>query len=96
MDAQFPKIWYFAVPNGGQRNKIVAAKLKQEGVKSGVPDIYVPVWKLWIEMKREKGGALQESQKAWRDYLLGIGDNYILAKGFSDAKVKVGQFLDAL
>jgi len=35
------KVCWFAVPNGGQRNKIVAAKLKAEGVKAGVPDICV-------------------------------------------------------
>ena len=29
----------FAVPNGGLRNKRVAATLKREGVKSGVPDM---------------------------------------------------------
>ena len=30
----------FAIPNGGQRHKAVAAKLKAEGVKSGVPDLF--------------------------------------------------------
>lgn len=95
-ELQFPKVRFFAVPNGGQRNKIVAAKLKKEGVRSGVPDLYVPAWKLWIEFKREKGGSLSPTQKEWRDYLLGIGDNYFVAKGFTDAKVKLAQFLDAL
>ena len=31
-------IWY-AVPNGGLRNKRVAADLKRQGVKAGVPDL---------------------------------------------------------
>lgn len=49
--------WVFAVPNGGLRDKITAAKLKHEGVKSGVPDIMVPITcqayaGLFIEMKR--------------------------------------------
>lgn len=34
--------WMFAIPNGGERNPIVAAKLKAEGVKAGVPDIFLP------------------------------------------------------
>ena len=34
-------ICYWAVPNGGQRNKAVAAKLKREGAKAGVPDLTV-------------------------------------------------------
>src|SRR5690348_18167176 len=32
----------YAVPNGGDRNKIVAAKMKREGVKPGVPDYCLP------------------------------------------------------
>ena len=32
----------FAVPNGGARHPAVAAKLKAEGVKSGVPDVLWP------------------------------------------------------
>ena len=57
----------FAVPNGGDRRPSVAASLKAEGVKPGVPDLFLPValryddeqgWcvtryhGLWIEMKR--------------------------------------------
>ena len=50
----------FAIPNGGERNKIVAANLKAEGVKSSVPDIFLPVargpWHgLFIELKKFKG-----------------------------------------
>ena len=29
----------YAIPNGGARHKAVAAKLRAEGVKPGVPDI---------------------------------------------------------
>jgi len=32
---------FFAIPNGGLRNIKVAAKLKQEGVKAGVADLFV-------------------------------------------------------
>lgn len=32
-----------AIPNGGERNKIVASRLKAEGVRSGVPDLFLPV-----------------------------------------------------
>ena len=60
----------FHVPNGGSRNKIEASKLKQMGVRAGVPDLVLPVPKgiysgLFIEMKYNKG-RLQDSQK---DYL---------------------------
>lgn len=57
----------FAVPNGGERQKAVAANMKAEGVKSGVPDLVLPIpvvgnsavegstWYagLYLEMKRK-------------------------------------------
>ncbi len=55
--------WLFAVPNGGLRDKITAAKLRHEGVKPGVPDLFLPLpfdnrngkWAgLFIEMKRDE------------------------------------------
>jgi hypothetical protein len=56
---QYPKLLIYAIPNGGQRNAIVAAKMKAEGVLSGVPDLHIPVAKgrfhgLYIEMKAGK------------------------------------------
>jgi hypothetical protein len=42
---RYPKGLIFAIPNGGQRNVIVASKLKAEGVLSGVPDLCVPIAK---------------------------------------------------
>lgn len=46
----------FHVPNGGYRNKIEASNLKRQGVKAGVPDLFLPVPNkkfhgLFIEMK---------------------------------------------
>lgn len=46
----------YAIPNGGQRNAVVAAKLKAEGVRAGVLDVHLPLARggahgLWIEHK---------------------------------------------
>ena len=65
-----PKILYYAVPNGGWRNKITAAKLKASGVRAGVPDLVIAEPRkgchgLYIELKRAKGGRLSERQKEW-------------------------------
>lgn len=59
----------FAVPNGGDRNKIVAGKMKAEGVRPGVPDYLLPVPRngfigLAIELKR-MGGYASREQKDW-------------------------------
>lgn len=57
----------FAIPNGGERNKIVAANLKAEGVRAHVPDIFLPVPRgkwcgLFLEMKKQ-GGRVDPGQK---------------------------------
>lgn len=81
----------FAIPNGGQRNRIIGAKLKLEGVKPGIPDLMFAVARkgyhgLFIEMKRQKGGNLQGNQKKWRDWLLEQGYAVTMAKGAEHAK----------
>jgi len=75
----------YAVPNGGDRNKIVAKRLKDEGVNSGVPDLHVPGLRLWIEMKRIKGSVTSDKQKDWHAYLRSIGDTVVVAKGATEA-----------
>ena len=55
----YPTIKIIAVPNGGKRAISVAKKLKAEGVKRGVPDLFIPELKLWIEMKKVKGGSVK-------------------------------------
>ena len=82
----------FAIPNGGHRHIAVAAKLKVTGVCSGVPDLFVPEWRLWIEMKREKGGSVSAEQKDWLEYLNGCGYTAFVTKGCKDAQDKVLAF----
>lgn len=93
---QYPKFRIFAIPNGAWcQNVKTAQKLKREGLSSGVPDLYIPALKLWIEMKRQKGSKTSESQKEWMEYLKSIGDGVILANGFEDAKRQVKSFISA-
>jgi len=82
----FGEVRIFAIPNGGARSITTAAKLKVEGVSAGVPDLYVPAWKLWIEMKRMSGGVVSKDQKDWHSYLMSIGDTVIVCKGADAAK----------
>jgi len=57
-------VCWFAVPNGGQRNKIVASKLKAEGVKAGVPDICIihDGMAYFLEVKKPKTGDSAKGQ----------------------------------
>lgn len=82
----FKDVRIFAIPNGGARNVVTAARMKVEGVTAGVPDLYIPAWKTWIEFKRVKGGALSPKQKDWLAYLEAIGDTVIVARGAEHAK----------
>ncbi len=70
---QFPHfadlLW--ATPNGGSRNKLEAIRLKAEGVKAGVPDLFLCIAKgkyhgFFIEMKvgRNKPTLSQKSMMA--------------------------------
>lgn len=47
---QYPEEYniIFAIPNGGKRDIREAARLKRQGVKAGVPDIFVPISKIYL------------------------------------------------
>lgn len=70
---QYPELdMLFAVPNGGHRHPAVAARLKAEGVKASIPDIFLDVPRqgyhgLRIELKApggngERRGELKQAQ----------------------------------
>jgi hypothetical protein len=85
-ELQYPKIKLFAIPNGGNRNVVTATMLKAEGVRKGVPDIFIPEWRLWLEFKRVKGGKVSLEQQDWIDYLNGCGYTAVVVNGFDVAK----------
>lgn len=83
--------WLYAIPNGGQRSKAVAGKLRAEGVKRGVPDIALDHARggyhgLRIELKRKRDGRTSDEQAAWRDNLITEGYAWHLAFGWEEAK----------
>ena len=84
----------FAIPNGGFRSRATAARLKAEGVSAGVPDLFVPFSRLWIEMKRTKGGKLSPEQRDWQRYLVDeCGHTWIVCHGAEDAKAQIDAFM---
>lgn len=85
----YPKVRIFAIPNGGARSVSQGMALKAEGTSKGVPDIFIPEWLLWIEMKRQTGGVLSPEQKDWIQYLKFIGHKCIVGRGFEDAQKQV-------
>lgn len=82
----FPDVLIFAIPNGGHRGKAQAGNLKAEGVVPGVPDLYVPAWQWWPEMKRQKGGRVSPDQRRVMEYLQSIGHRVDVCNGCEAAK----------
>lgn len=83
----------FAIPNGGARSPATAGRLKAEGVSSGVPDLCIPAWRLWVEMKRTKGGSVSPEQKDWIKYLEDVGYCVKVCKGAEAAKLQIQAFV---
>jgi len=91
--AKYPQVLIFAIPNGEKRAITVAKRLKMEGVVRGIPDLFIPQWTLWVEMKRISGGRLSPEQRAMIVYLEGIGQKVIVGKGAADASRQILEFL---
>lgn len=81
----YPDVRIMAIPNGGARSQATAGRLKAEGVSPGVPDLFIPAWGLWVEMKRAKGGRVSPEQKDWHQYLASCGYRVIIGHGQTDA-----------
>lgn len=85
LDATHPGLLYFAIPNGGNRNIVTATKLKAEGVKAGVPDLFFPSLRLFIELKRTKGGKVSPAQRDMATRLESCGYRVVVCKGAREA-----------
>lgn len=86
----------YSIPNGGMRNKIVASKLKAEGVTAGVPDLHIPIPNrfyhgLYIEMK-VKPNTPTDSQIAMMNHLQANGYKCSVCYTFSEFVEVVNQY----
>ena len=88
----------FAIPNGGRRDAVTGARLKEEGVKAGVPDVFLPVIRqglggLFIELK---AGTNKPSakQSQWLDELRRAGYAAEAAWGAEEAKTLIMRYLE--
>lgn len=88
----------FAVPNGGDRHKATAGKLRAEGVRAGVPDYILPVAAggyhgLAIELKRQQGGRTSGEQEQWIEALRQEGWRAEVCKGWQQALAVLSDYL---
>jgi hypothetical protein len=96
----------FACPNfaghmGGNVARLRAgAKAKREGRKAGVPDLVLPVARkgyhgLFIEMKRQRGGAVSPEQREWLNALRAENYRAVVCKGAAAAILELTDYLGA-
>ena len=95
---KYPEIdLMFHIPNGGSRNKLEAANLKKQGVKAGVPDLFLPVSRggyhgLFIELKHGKNKPT-EKQTEWLKSLNEQGYAVAVCYGCEEASEKILKYL---
>jgi len=88
----------FAIPNGGLRDKITAARLKAAGVRAGVPDTFLPVprgpWHgLFIELKKPGEHRVDPKQDNFINELIKQGFGAAVCVGWEAASKMLIQYL---
>ena len=99
MEKQYPELSLMhAIPNGGSRNAIEARNLRLQGVKAGVPDIFLPCARngfhgLYIELKRIKGGRVSVEQKKMLLALQEQGYKAVVCYGWEEAANVIQEYM---
>lgn len=88
-----------AIPNGGKRHIKTAMILQRTGVKSGVPDIFLPVARgdkhgMYIELKRIKKSTVSANQKEWLAALTAQGYECTICKGWEAAREEIIRYIE--
>lgn len=87
----------YHVPNGGKRNLYEAVRLKAEGVRAGIPDLFLPVPRgghhgMYIELKAGKNKPT-DMQLWWIEKLKQQGYQVCVCYGWEEAKDKILSYL---
>lgn len=96
---KIPEDVLFAIPNGGKRNVATGRVLKSEGVRSGIPDLFLALKRhsfsgFFIEMKRVKRSVLSEKQTEIHAILRRCGYRVEVCYGADDAIEKIEEYLN--
>lgn len=88
----------FHIPNEGKRPCATGARMRKEGLKRGVPDIFLPVPKgeyhgLFIELKRLRGSKTSDDQKGWISALRRQGYQAHVCEGWQEAADRIEEYL---
>jgi hypothetical protein len=97
-ESQYPELGtLYAIPNGGYRHPATAAALVKEGVRSGIPDLCLPIARrgfnaCYIEMKRI-GGRPSPAQLYMIELLREHGNQVQVCFGAGEAIVAIRFYL---
>lgn len=88
----------YHIPNEGKRSHKTGARMKAEGLKTGVPDICLPVARgghhgLYIELKRVKNSRVTEDQMRWLEDLARQGYVAAVCRGADEAIELITRYL---
>ena len=89
----------YHIPNEGKRSRVTGARMKQQGLKNGVPDLCLPVARcgchaLYIELKRMKGGKPTKDQLDWINRLTRNGNMALVCEGWEPAAKVLEDYLE--
>lgn len=90
--SKYPGVLIFHIPNERKCSIATGKRLKAEGTTAGIPDLFIPAWSCWVEMKRPRG-RLSPAQKEIIAYLESIGNTVIIGFGAEDASRKLMKYL---
>lgn len=88
----YPMLEIIHIPNGGSRHILEAVNFKRMGVRSGVPDLFIPSHRIFIELKADKG-QLSKAQKYMINYLKEHGYNVFVCRSFDEFKQILDEYL---
>lgn len=88
----------YHIPNEGKRSQRTGARMKAEGIKSGVPDICLPVARgehhgLYIELKRRRNSKVTKEQLDWIADLVAQGYVAAVCRGCDEAISLITRYL---
>lgn len=88
----------YHIPNEARRSYALGKEMKAQGLRSGVPDICLPVPRggygaLYIEMKRRKDSRLSDNQRGWINGLNRAGNRAVVCKGWEEARSVIIEYL---
>lgn len=93
----YPSRLLFAIPNGGARSAVTGARLRDEGVTAGVPDLFICVPRgdfhgLFIEMKTPTG-KLSAAQKQVAVQIEREGYKFAVCRSFDEFRQIVTDYM---